>query len=219
MRIGIMQPYAFPYIGYWQLINSVDKFVLLDDVNHIRRGWVNRNEMADGKFTIPLHKASQNKQIRELYIVEGGLSQFLYRVERCYAKSPYLKSVLPLLDRRPITNLSQYIHSTILGICHYLGIETEIVATSSVYPVGGLRGQDRILDICMDEGARMYVNPIGGTELYSEPVFIGYGIDLKFIRSYSEEKLSIIDLLMRMPPEQIRIELKKYELVCKHEIV
>ena len=72
MKIAIMQPYIFPYIGYFQLINAVDTFVFYDDVKFIKRGWINRNKILvngeESLITFPCIKVSQNKEIREIEI-------------------------------------------------------------------------------------------------------------------------------------------------------
>src|SRR5690606_3799363 len=95
MKIAIMQPYLFPYLGYFQLINAVETFVFYDDVNFIKRGWINRNQiLVDNKaalFTVPLKKASQNKLINEIdmAIDEKWLSQFFKTIEQNYKNAPY----------------------------------------------------------------------------------------------------------------------------------
>ena len=72
MTVAIMQPYLFPYIGYWQLIHAVDTFVIFDDVNYIKKGYINRNNiLVNGQkqtFTLELMSASQNKLINDIDI-------------------------------------------------------------------------------------------------------------------------------------------------------
>jgi len=208
MKAGVMQPYFAPYIGYWQLIAAADTFVILDDVNYINKGWINRNEIKDGKFTIPLHKASQNKIIRDLDIV--SVHEFLFRVEKCYKGAKYFLKVMELIDRRPLTNISQYIHSMILAICDYLEISTKIIPTSSVFKEG--KGQDRIINICKELGATVYINPEGGKHLYTPEIFAANGVDLCFLHCMVDNKLSIIDLLMTHSPDQIKNLLTQYHL-------
>ena len=103
--IAVMQPYFFPYIGYFQLINSVDKFIIYDDVNFINRGWVNRNNLlSNGNkllVTVPLKKSSQNKLINEVeisYEVDWK-GKFIKVFESLYKKSPYFNEVIELIGR------------------------------------------------------------------------------------------------------------------------
>ena len=70
MKVAIMQPYFLPYIGYLQLLNSVDKFILYDDIEYTKKGWINRNRIVDGEIiTLPLKKDSDY-----LNVVERRLS-------------------------------------------------------------------------------------------------------------------------------------------------
>lgn len=204
MRIAINQPYAFPYIGYFQLIAAVDRFILLDDVNAGRNKFMRSNTIGDGSFTLPVKQFSQNKMVRDLELIEEGLESFINRVAKYYEKPPYFKQAMELIDRRPLTNFSQYVYSTLLGICHYLGIATEIVPTSSVYNATG-KGQDRIIDICKQERATTYVNASGGVKLYDAAKFEEAGIKLEFMAAGgASSNLSIIHLLMTQSPRQIR---------------
>ncbi|MEO8664089.1 MAG: WbqC family protein, partial [Ignavibacteria bacterium] len=98
MKLAIMQPYVFPYIGYFQLINAVDKFVLFDDVSFIKKGWINRNRILVNKqeytFTIPLKKASQNKLIKDIEISEENnwRDKFLKTIEKSYCNASFTSS-------------------------------------------------------------------------------------------------------------------------------
>lgn len=211
MTIALMQPYLFPYIGYFQLVNVVDKFVLLDDVNYINKGWINRNVIKDGKFTIALEGASQNKEIRELMIVPGSLNDFIYRVKHNYGKSERFQEVIQLIDRRPLHNVAQYVHSSLIVICHYLGVKTEIIPTSSIFGKNG-KGQDRIIDICHQLGADRYINPSGGKDLYDFDKFRNNGIELKFINCGMSYQISIIDALFTKSIDDIKHYLNFYFL-------
>lgn len=204
MRIAIMQPYAFSFIGYFQLIAAVDRFILLDDVNAGRNRFMRSNTIGDGDFTLAVHGFSQNKQVRELELVEGGIASFVDRIAKHYAKSPYLADVMPLIDRRPLTNFSQYVYETLVAICNYLGIYTEIIPTSSVYNATG-KGQDLIIDICKQERATTYINASGGVKLYDAAKFKEAGIKLEFMMAGgTSSNLSIIHLLMTQSVEEIR---------------
>lgn len=208
MTLGIMQPYLFPYIGYFQLIAACDKFVLLDDVNYINKGWINRNQTKCGLFTLELKGASQNKLINEVEIFQHF--KYLNHIGGCYDKlNP---EVAKYLVSSTEFNLSKYLYFMIQHTCNYLGIKTKIIPSSSVYGKNG-KGQDRILDICFQEGATRYINPIGGIDLYNRLPFTLANIELKFLSCKSANKLSIIDWLMTCSKDEIKKELSNYELI------
>jgi hypothetical protein len=232
MTIAIMQPYIFPYIGYFQLINAVDKFIIYDDVNYINKGWINRNNiLVSGQahlFTIPLKDASQNKLINEVELSKNDPWQkkFLKTVHQSYQKAPYFQKVFVLIEE--IVNLDvQSVYeltlNALIRTCAFMEIKTEIVPSSSIYNNTNLKGPERILDICKREHASHYINPIGGMELYDKSKFENEGIRLDFIKSvpspYIQFKnafvpwLSVIDVLMFNSPDDIRKQLEAYELI------
>ena len=232
MKIGIMQPYLFPYIGYFQLINAVDKFVLLDDVNYINRGWINRNRiLVNGEaqlLTIPLQDASQNKLIKDIDIHFDihWKEKLLKTIAFSYKKAPYFNEVFPMIEAiigYEEHNLSLYIHNSLIQICEYVGIITMIEPSSSKYLNGHLKADDKIIDICVQEKALHYINPIGGTELYDELKFLNFEIKLNFIKSemiyYKQFKndfvpwLSILDVLMFNSKLQTNEMLTKFLLL------
>lgn len=232
MTIAIMQPYIFPYIGYFQLINAVDKFIIYDDVNFINKGWINRNRiLVSGQphlLTIPLKDASQNKLILEVELLNSDpwRKKLLKTIQQSYQKAPNYQTVFPVIEdvvnfeTNSIAALNLY---ALKKICNLMKIETEIVPSSSVYNNSQLKAQERILDICKQENADSYINPIGGMELYERTKFEKEGIRLNFIQSigspYSQFKnafvpwLSIIDILMFNDPEIIDRLLQEYELI------
>lgn len=216
MRVAIMQPYFLPYIGYWQLIHAVDKFVILDDVNYINRGWINRNRiLVNGSptwLTIPLSAASQNKLILELSVLpnDGWKEKMRAKAEHAYGKAVnfhFTKAFLNQILDEAEGNLSDFLTKSIIKICALFGLTTEIIPSSGIFEKGELHGQDRIIDICKKMGACEYLNPIGGLDLYSPKDFANSGIDLKFLRPilnpYEQHTdsfvpgLSIIDVIMQ----------------------
>ncbi len=232
MRIAIMQPYFLPYIGYLQLMNAVEKFVLYDDVNYINKGWINRNRiLVSGKeylFTIPLKEASQNKLINEIYLSDDPKwrGKLLKTFEQAYKKSPFYLTAFAVTEK--IINLdaekvSDWIASSFAILTDCLGIQTDIVLSSSIYQNTYLKGQERILDICQQEKADHYINPIGGTGLYDKSIFDKAGIQLNFLKSkpliYSQFKnefvpwLSIVDIMMFNDIPTIQGILNEYELI------
>ena len=232
MKLGIMQPYIFPYIGYFQLINAVDKFVIYDDVNFINKGWINRNRILnngkDSLFTIPLKEASQNKLINEIDVNwdSAWKSKFIKTLEQCYKKAPFYSEILPIIEQTlSIDNepVSKVIEHNLRLICNYLDIKTEIISSSAIYQNTHLKAQERILDICLQEKSSQYINPIGGLELYDKDFFEAKNLQLSFIKSnpieYPQFKnefvpwLSMIDVLMFNSKEKIKEFLDNYELV------
>ena len=230
--IAIMQPYFLPYIGYLQLMNAVDLFVLYDDVNYINKGWINRNRLlVNGKdylFTVPLKDASQNKLINEIELSDDQQwrGKLLKTIEQAYKKAPFYGQVYPIVEQiitLKTTTIAELILESLVILKQYLTIETEIVTSSSIYQNAHLKAQTRILDICQQTNATHYINPIGGVELYDKSVFEAQNIQLSFIKSKAVEYrqfknefvpwLSILDLLMFNDPATIQGFLGEFELV------
>lgn len=226
-----MQPYLFPYLGYFQLINAVDKYVVYDDVNYIKGGWVNRNNiLLNGQkhlFSITLDKASVNKCFNEI-LIKDDFKKFKEKLRHAYSKAPYYNSVINLIEQ--IINyddyiLSNFVHNMINVICNYLDIETTTILSSSIEKNNQLKGEDKVIEICKQLGASKYYNAIGGIELYNKDTFKVNGIDLFFINTlpykYNQNlkndsfvsNLSIIDVLMFNNKEEIHSLLNRYELV------
>ncbi len=232
MTLAIMQPYFLPYIGYFQLMQAVDRFVIYDDVAFINRGWVNRNQiLVGGKahlFTIPLREASQNKRIREIQLDESTKwrGKLLRTVEQSYKKAPQFEAAHALLTQvlgTPAENIADLARNGIGAVNEYLEIKTEVIPSSTVYENEHLKAQERILDICQKEEATRYINPTGGRELYDKTIFSATGINLFFIQSKREEYpqkspefvpwLSILDVLMWNNVAQTRALLGGFDLV------
>ena len=232
MKIAIMQPYFMPYIGYFQLINAVDKFIIYDDVNYINRGWINRNNiLISGKpslISIPLIGASQNKRIKDIAPVtdQKWRKTLLKTIELNYKKAPQFDVVYPMLQQlinSDAGTISDFNYKGIKTVCDYLDITTSIIPSSEMYANNELNGQNRILDICKKGKAHHYINPTGGMELYDRESFAKEGILLSFIKSehphykqFTDEfipGLSIIDVLMFCDVNLILTELlDKYKL-------
>lgn len=231
MRLAIMQPYLFPYIGYFQLIHAVDRFVVYDDVNYIKKGWVNRNNILVNNgpflFTVPLVGASQNHLIKDLLVSseEPWRAKLLRTISSSYTKAPYFDRVFPLVDQALAVegvSISVFNIGILRAVCHYIGISTTIIPSSTVYEASHLKGQERILHICAKEKADHYINPIGGVELYDRGRFADRGVQLSFLRSglpaYQQfggdfsPGLSIIDVLMFNAPEAVLAMMDQFEL-------
>lgn len=228
-RVAIMQPYLFPYIGYFQLINLVDDFVIYDDVQYIVRGWINRNNILINNnknlFTVSLDHSSANKLINEVKIKDDFV-KLRKMISISYAKAPYKNEVLNLINEileYPDNNLARFIGNSLECISVYLGMSTRFLYSSQIPKDNSLKGQYKIMAICKELSATHYVNPIGGVEIYDKEYFDDQGIDLKFIKSdeidYKQfggefvTGLSIIDVMMFNSPDQIKVLLEKFELV------
>lgn len=229
MTLGIMQPYFMPYIGYWQLMAAVDTYVIYDDVNYIKKGWINRNNILVNNdkqlFTISLNGASQNKLINEITIADD-FTKLRKTIHMAYHKAPYYNDVMALLDKifsYQSSNLADFIANSIELVCQYLDIQTKIIMSSDIEKDNSLKGQDKILEICKLLNADTYYNAIGGQELYDKSVFEKENIKLCFLKSdipeYSQYNnnfvpgLSIIDVLMFNNPMQVNKMLIDYTLV------
>ena len=219
-----MQPYLFPYIGYWQLINAVDVFVIFDDVSYIKKGYINRNSiLLNGqgqRITLELIGASQNKLINEIEI-RGNSKKILRTIELSYSKAPYFKEIFPIIEEilnQEEKNLAKFIGYSLEKISNYLKIDTKFLYSSSIKKDNSLKAQNKILDICSKLNAKNYINTIGGVNLYDEDRFKKEGIDLNFLKAkiinYQQFKdefishLSIIDVLMFNDIDAVRNMLK-----------
>jgi len=229
MIIAIMQPYLFPYIGYWQLINVVDKFVIYDDVNFINKGFINRNKILvqnkPHQFTLELVNASQNKLINQIQIGNNS-KKILLTIEQSYKKSPFFNIVFPLIKdvlNQNEKNLSKFIGYSLKKISDYFNIETNFIYSSEIKKNNHLKKQDKIIDICQTLNATHYINPINGKALYDRKLFTENGIKLNFIqtRSFKYQQfnneftsfLSIIDVMMFNNKDHIKSLLNLFEIV------
>ena len=227
-----MQPYFFPYLGYFQLINSIDVFVYYDDVNFIKRGWVNRNNiLVNGQhnlFKVPLIKASQNKLINELEIdlQQSWKINMLKTIKMSYKKAPFFDDIFPILENiinYENDNLAKYLINSLEKICDLLDLKKKFILSSDLEKNSDLRGQQKIINICNSLNCSTYINPIGGKDLYNKLDFKKNDLNLKFIKpkdiTYSQFNneyvpwLSIIDLLMFNSKDEIQKFLNNYELI------
>lgn len=214
MKVAIMQPYFFPYIGYFQLINTVDVFVVYDNIKYTKKGWINRNRMLqngkDVKFSLPLENGMDSLNICERQLAaDFNRDKLLNKFKGAYLGAPYFAQTFPLVEqivRYEEANLFRFLHYSIAQTCEHLGITTEIRVSSDIVIDHGLKNQDKVLALCESVGANVYVNAIGGMVLYSKERFLDKGIALKFINSrpfhYRQfgsdfvPWLSIIDVMM-----------------------
>jgi hypothetical protein len=235
LKTAIMQPYLFPYIGYFQLINAVDQFILYDDVAYIKNGWINRNRyLLNGEakyFTLSIDRASSFKPINQTFILSTGShrtkEKAVKNLAMAYAKAPYFKHIQGLIEEillNPDDNIAVYNENAIRKVCAYLGIKTKILVSSELGKDTVLTAQDKVIDICKIMHTRIYINAIGGKSLYFHEDFNKNSMQLKFLRPHLEgisykqfgspfvPGLSIIDVMMFNSIQEARIFLNEYSL-------
>ena len=228
MSLALMQPYLFPYLGYFQLIHASDTFVVYDDVNYIKGGWINRNHLlANGVrqlFTLPLSDASPNKLINEICL-RGTHGSILKSIRQNYGKAPQFANVFPLveevLDQKEI-NLARFVTFGLHRLCEYLGLHPNWYLSSSLDKDNTLRGQGKVLAICEELGVKQYINAPGGRHLYDTTDFLKRGIRLSFVQprdvvyqQFGNEfipNLSIIDVMMFNDQSQCRKLIEEYDI-------
>lgn len=224
MRLGIMQPYFFPYIGYFQLMNAVDEFVIYDNIEFTKKGWINRNRiLVNGKddyITLPLKKDSDYLNIDERYLADSweiDKNKMLNRIRESYRKAPCYADVFPIIENIILfeeKKLFDFILHSLQQVKEHLSIPCSITISSELDIDHALKGENKVITICKKCNADVYINPIGGQELYSKTNFLEQGIQLNFIKSqevsYTQLKnnfvpwLSIIDVMMFNSKEQIK---------------
>jgi len=241
MRLAVMQPYIFPYLGYFHLIDSVDKFVFLDDVSYINRGWINRNRLClNGKdylFTIPLKKASQNKKIVETTIHDNyilWLNNFYKTFTSCYMRESNFEKIKSLVfdllnSYGPGDSIADLAQESVIVCYEYLQSSIYNKYSSQLWLRASnccknnqhLKKENRLIAICKQEKSSTYHNAIGGQTLYNKEFFAKEGVSLSFVKSElsSYKKgfipgLSIIDLLVSTTKiDTLQQQLKSYSLV------
>lgn len=223
MNVGIMQPYFYPYIGYFQLINYVDKFVIYDEIQYTKKGWINRNRFLKNGypeyFTLPLKKDSDFLNVNERYLSDlwdAEKIKMLNQIKNAYQKAPNYKVIFALFEESinySKNNLFEFILHSIEQICMYLEIKTEIVISSKLTLPKDLKSKDKVIAICKELEATSYINPIGGVALYDKTIFKNEGIDLLFLKARNSNYqqfdnefvpyLSILDVLMFNSKEEV----------------
>lgn len=226
-----MQPYLLPYLGYFQLMNDVDKFVIYDNIQFTKKGWIHRNRiLSNGKdalFTLPIKKDSDYLNVNERYLseaFEGEKKKVLRRIKESYRKAPYFDEVYPLIEtifNNRHNNLFDFIYFSICEVTKFIGIDVEIIKSSELdSELAKIKGQDKVLGICKALNGTHYINAIGGKELYDKDVFSGNNIKLHFLnpelKPYQQFKntfvpgLSIVDVLMFNSVTELKVLLNNY---------
>lgn len=231
-RTAIMQPYFFPYIGYYQMAAAVEQFLFYDDVQYIKGGHIARNKLLiNGKewlFTVPLSGASPNQLIQDVYLDEGKWPQwkdkFLRTIDQNYRKADNFVSGRELLDEvleLPDHRIATLAERSVRLLMERLGRPVRFQRTSEMDLRKDLRFEERLFHICAKEGIDDYIQSQGGTTLYSTAAWRAKGLSLRFIRPTSMEYprkghwvpgLSMLDAILHVPFEELNTLLDKYEL-------
>jgi len=205
MKAGIMQAYFFPYIGYFQLINAVDTFVIYEHVTFRKRTWITKNCILDkGKnepvyINVPVIGKSSNKLINEICISDDPKwkIKLLKLIYFNYKKASFFDEIYSVIEECLNINessLHNFNARILITLCDFLEIKTPIFfknqsflsleekLVKTVSNPMEIKSK-RIVEICKKLNATTYVNPIGGTELYDKNYFKGYDISLNFIKT------------------------------------
>lgn len=230
---AMMQPYLFPYLGYFQLIARSDVFVLGDDLQYVKGSWINRNRvLVNGQpqlITFPLRKGGGFDPINQRWLCDDfprEAQKLLKTLELAYSRAPYRAEAISLIRQimtHPERNLARFTEHSIRCICAYLDITTPIRIGSELGFPARMDKQERVISIAKKLGAALYINPIGGVALYCPALFRTHGLSLRFLRmddlSYPQfnqpfvPSLSIIDVLMFNSQKDAQALLERFSLV------
>lgn len=215
-KIAIMQPYFLPYIGYFQLINVVDEFIIYDNIQFSKRGWFHRNRILeydkDVYITLPLKRDSDYLNVKDRNLSDSFKNdkvKLITKIKNNYQTAPFFENVMPLVEsifQHQETNLFSFTFNSLKQICSYLNIKTPFIVSSSIEIDHSLKAEQKVKAIVKAREGSVYINPIGGLELYDKENFKKEGIDLLFIKTndftYRQFNnafipfLSIIDVMM-----------------------
>lgn len=230
-----MQPYFFPYLGYFQLINLTEKWIVFDDVNYIKRGWMNRNrvlkpERQDWQYLrFPVEKFSRGTKIKDIKIKnnENWKSKIIRQLEHYEDVAPYYNETINVIkgafntDTESLTKLNS---RCLEKVCDFLKIEFSYsISSQNNYDYSDVDNSDEwALEISKQENADMYINPIGGKDFFEPRKYRDNDIEIKFLKigdiKYSQKNsefisnLSIIDVMMFNSRKEIKDMLNNYRL-------
>ena len=232
MTIALMQPRLFPYIAYWQLVGMVDKFIIYDNTNFTKTSYTNKNFIIINNekklITLPLHGASQNKYFNQIQIGDEK-EKFLTTIMLAYKKAPYFKDAFPVIEKimhNEEKNLAFFIGNSIMEIAKYLNFDTTFEYASNLLKNNSLSRVDKVIEICHLANAHTLINPESGEKLYDRGYFKQHGITYLSYKSRMDNitykqfpkvkefipNLSIIDVMMFNPKEEIQTMMKTYEI-------
>lgn len=222
-RVALMQPYFLPYLGYFQLIAAADLFVIYDNVQFIKNGWIERNRYLLGQepkwFGVPLSKCSHSLHIRDKRIAAHfNPDEILNKLAFAYRQAPYANRVLPWLESLLVEStdsIAELNEQVMRACCDLLELDTPIINASQLPMSPNLKGQGRVLDVVQAVAGTHYLNPLAGEHLYDAIAFKECGITLELLQASlppyaqgSDDKpfipgLSILDALMFNPAHTV----------------
>ena len=232
-KLALMQPYLFPYLGYFQLIHCVDEFVVYDDVQFIQRGWIHRNRiLVHGRpsyIRLPLKSDASTLHINQRHFADSfdeDKKLLLKQLQRAYARAPFFAETYGLVQQmfsdQDDRNVATFVEQSLLGICRHLGISTLFNRSSRLEDTSHLTGQESVIHIAETRSADLYVNLPGGHPLYDAELFARKSIALRFLEMndirYDQRQtefipgLSIIDVLMNNSRDRVRQLLDEFVL-------
>jgi hypothetical protein len=235
MRLGIMQPYFLPYLGYFQLIFATDTWIVFDTPQYIRHGWINRNRILkpDGKdwqyISIPIKKHSREAKIKDIEIsyMEDWKTKITAQLSHYKIKAPYYSATMDVINQCINTSSNSIVDlniNAIKSVCDYLNIKFNYNVHSHMNLTHDTptHAGEWALHTCTSIGAKEYINPPGGREIFDKGQFINAGIDLFFLETQFSEYnqrnknfikgLSIIDVMMFNSAKEIAQMLCNFEL-------
>ena len=210
-----MQPYFFPYPGYFRLLAETDVFVYLDDVQFPRSGWVHRNkfEFLDSSIkwlTLPVTRGSrESTTINDLRYRNEDKANFY----RQFFSTKFLSSIpdhLINFDNSVAIDLK----SQIEFIATELGFFPEFYSSSQLAVSNDFSGQRKIIEICKILNASNYINLNGGIQYYDSEEFRKFGIKLEILQKYEGTFASVIDSLSLSSKHSVRREIIRNLKVC-----
>lgn len=233
-----MQPYFFPYIGYFQLMNAVDEFIVYDNIEFTKKGWINRNRILvngeDAYITLPLKKDSDYLDIKDRFLADTWTQErvkMLNRIKDSYRKAPQFKEVFPLIESCILfeeKNLFNFIFNTIHQIKSHFRIATVLKKSSEISFDNTLKSEEKVIAICKSIEAKQYINPIGGITLYDSVRFSKENIELTFIKPEPQPYfqfenpfvpyLSILDVMMFNDSDKCSQMLSSFRLLSGVDI-
>ena len=232
MIAALMQPYFFPYIGYFSLMAAVDVFIAYDNVQYTRPGWINRNRiLRDGApewWTAVVADAPHTLDINQRHYRDWSVQRrkLLDLLAQRYRRAPERDSGFALIEEALSSdedNVARCNTQVLTVLARALGLGCRIAYASGIAGAVGARGVDRVLGFCAATGATTYVNSPGGMALYRDADFRAQGIALRFVKPEPDDYpqagqpfvpwLSIVDALMFLPVDQVARRVRQFRLV------
>lgn len=230
MKLAIMQPYPFPYIGYFELMARVDRWVVLDVVQYTRRNWMNRNRILRPDegwqyFVLPVSKMPLGASMRQIRLTNPDEAQrrLLAQLQHYRKRAPYFPKVMDMVcdvfSRVKTNRLVDLNVASLNAVGEMLEIPTTLELCSSLGELENVEYSGQVvLQIAKRLNADIYINLPGGREIYDPREWTASGIRLAFTKmndlSYEcapyafEPNLSILDVLMWNSAEEIRAWLR-----------